>query len=184
MAPKYTKATCPECNTTFDRVPVDGDEDGLYACIEVTPCADPTCGKLLCADCAQFHSGCCGQIFCADHLVLIEDGTDKPLQCCAACAAECEPLPAAIPPQRETRTAVPLAAPRCPECLSTEIVAQSYDYGMDTDTGYRDAGEQFRCLACGEVGDAEDVLVSAPRVTRMPAAREIAAAMLGAAEVA
>jgi hypothetical protein len=81
IRPTHTAATCPACNTDYDRLPLDYDEDGIgYA------------------------------TFCADHLVSVADGTDQPLHCCPACADECEPmeLPITMPPASETR---PLAIP-------------------------------------------------------------------------
>jgi hypothetical protein len=96
MATKTTtSATCPECQTDFSNLPVDFDEDGYgNAILEVRPCSDPTCGKLLCPCCATFQCDGCGETFCTDHLVAIPDGTDRPLQCCAACAAQDEALQA------------------------------------------------------------------------------------------
>jgi hypothetical protein len=44
--------------------------------------------------------------------------------------------------------------------LSTDVNVREYDFGVCPQTGYRDAGERFRCLACGAAGDADD-LVSA-----------------------
>lgn len=100
MEPQFTSASCPTCNTLFDRLPVEYDADIGYAVLEVHPCGDATCGKLLCACCDQFHCDGCGQAFCADHLISVPDGTDHPLHCCPPCAAECEPvgLPSPIPP--------------------------------------------------------------------------------------
>ena len=100
MKPQFTSASCPTCNTLVERLPVEYDEDGGYAVLEVRPCADATCGKLLCACCDQFHCDGCGQTFCMDHLVSVADGTQAPLHCCPTCAAECESLarPAPIPP--------------------------------------------------------------------------------------
>lgn len=46
----------------------------------------------------------------------------------------------------------------CPECLSTNVDVREYDFGMCPQTGYRDAGERFRCLACGATGDADDLV--------------------------
>lgn len=172
---KTTSATCPLCNTHFASVPVDGDEDGnAYAALEVTPCAE--CGALLCAECPQFHSDCCGLHFCASHLVVVEDGTERPLQCCTACAAipQDDEMPPPIPAQRETRHAEPAIAARCPECLSAEIRCEAYAF-VDAGTGYSEAGEQFRCNACGAVGEACEVIWSAPRVVK-PIRRESAAA--------
>lgn len=102
---KFTDTTCPNCCTYFDRLPFERDEDG-YGCsvLPVTPCAAPTCGTLLCSCCDQFHCDGCGDTFCADHMISIPDG-ETPLRCCPACADEVEPLPAAIPPQSETRPA-------------------------------------------------------------------------------
>jgi hypothetical protein len=95
---RFDSATCPNCQTYFDRLPVDGDEDGAYVALEVKPCA--TCGALLCPCCSRFACDGCDQTFCSEHVVLVEDGTPNPLKCCATCAAECEPLPARIEPQR------------------------------------------------------------------------------------
>lgn len=105
MAHTFTSTTCPLCFTYFDRVPVDGDGIDTYAVLEVRPCS--ACGALLCACCEQFACDGCGETFCAEHLVTVPDG-NSPLHCCKACADECEPyeLPAAIPPQSETRPAL------------------------------------------------------------------------------
>jgi hypothetical protein len=101
MVKQFTSASCPTCDTLFERLPVEYDEDGGYAFLEMHPCAG--CGKMLCACCDQFHCDGCGQTFRADHLVSVPDGTDSHLHCCEACAAEYEPLelPARIPPQSE-----------------------------------------------------------------------------------
>jgi hypothetical protein len=111
MRRTHTSASCPTCETLFERLPVECDEDGGYAFLEVRPCADPECGKFLCACCDQFHCDGCGQTFCADHLVSVPDGTDRPLHCCACCAAEsdaCE-LPAPLPSQPDLRPGRKLA---------------------------------------------------------------------------
>jgi hypothetical protein len=92
MKTTFTSASCPSCNTLFERLPVEYDGDTGYAVLEVHPCADPTCGKMLCACCDQFHCDGCGETFCADHLVSIPDGTDRPLHCCTSCADESKPL--------------------------------------------------------------------------------------------
>ena len=111
--PKFTNAECPECRTSFDRLPVEYDEDCIgYAVLEVTPCADAICAKLLCPCCDRFACDGCGLTFCTDHMVRVDDGTDTPLRCCMACAAECEGIPAPIPPQPElvyTRTNLEVA---------------------------------------------------------------------------
>jgi hypothetical protein len=46
----------------------------------------------------------------------------------------------------------------CPECLSDEVTVQEYDFVICPQTGYHDAGERFRCLACGAIGDADDLV--------------------------
>lgn len=45
----------------------------------------------------------------------------------------------------------------CPECGSDEVTVEEYDFGICRETGYHDAGERFRCLACGADGDADDL---------------------------
>jgi hypothetical protein len=47
---------------------------------------------------------------------------------------------------------------RCPECLSDAVVIHEYDFGVCQQTGYRDAGERFRCRACGATGDVGDLV--------------------------
>jgi hypothetical protein len=54
----------------------------------------------------------------------------------------------------------------CPMCGSSHLRAIQFDFGRDP-TGYRDAGEGFRCLACGAEGDAEDA-----EPPRIPPGRE------------
>lgn len=45
----------------------------------------------------------------------------------------------------------------CPKCQSSDILihSESYDFGMDPETGYIDAGESssYQCLACGHTGN-------------------------------
>ena len=45
----------------------------------------------------------------------------------------------------------------CPECSSANVVVEPYDFGTCPRTGYLDAGERFRCLACGATGDSSDL---------------------------
>ena len=52
---------------------------------------------------------------------------------------------------------------RCPECLSEEITVHQYDFGTCPETGYHDAGERFRCGACGAEGDADDLCAAGER---------------------
>jgi hypothetical protein len=103
---QFSSATCTECRTDFDRLPVEYDGDLGYAVLPVKPCTSVTCEKLLCPCCDQFHCDYCALTFCVDHLVSVPDG-ERPLHLCTECAAGVEPveLPAAIPPQRETRIA-------------------------------------------------------------------------------
>ena len=143
------------------------DEDGAYAVLEVRPCAE--CHALLCPACSVFQCDCCGDTFCTLHLVVLPDGTDQPLRVCTACAATEEEEVLPIPAQRETRHADPAqVVARCPECLSGQLVCVPFDFGRDEETGYHDAGEGFRCLACGCEGDAGDVLleVEAPAAAK------------------
>ena len=88
-----TTAHCPVCDSVF--YGCDQDEDG-YPYFETTRCADPTCEVRLCgATCQELSFQCdgCGHRFCLAHLVLIPDGTDRPLKCCAICAAGVELVP-------------------------------------------------------------------------------------------
>ena len=85
MATSFTSASCPTCETFFDRVPVEYDEDGGYVCLEVYPCAG--CGTMLCACCDQFHCDGCGQTFCRGHRV-----SDDDLDLCTSCVAESKPI--------------------------------------------------------------------------------------------
>ena len=45
----------------------------------------------------------------------------------------------------------------CPECGSTQVTIDAFDFGICSQTGYRDAGERFHCRECGAQGDADDV---------------------------
>src|ERR1039457_296992 len=92
MKHSFDSASCPTCNTFFERLPVEYDEDGGYAFLAMHPCADSVCEELLCSCCDQFHCDGCGETFCADHLVSIPDGTARPLHYCTACADESKPL--------------------------------------------------------------------------------------------
>jgi hypothetical protein len=44
----------------------------------------------------------------------------------------------------------------CPQCGSQNLAYGSYDGGCDSETGYADAGERYRCLDCGSTGDVDD----------------------------
>ncbi len=45
----------------------------------------------------------------------------------------------------------------CTECDSEKVVVEPFDFGTCPQTGYRDAGEKFRCLHCGATGNASDM---------------------------
>ena len=80
MRPSFTSATCPECQTYFDRLPVAGDGRDVYAALEVKPCRE--CGAMLCSCCAQFACDACGNTVCLSHLAIVDD-----LRCCSECTA-------------------------------------------------------------------------------------------------
>ena len=61
---------------------------------------------------------------------------------------------------------------QCPECLSEELAAYAYDFGICPETGYRDAGERFRCRSCGATGLVEDVVLDLDTAAKRPAALE------------
>ncbi len=46
----------------------------------------------------------------------------------------------------------------CPECLSDDVEVCAYDFGICRETGYHDAGDRFRCRACGATGNAVDLV--------------------------
>jgi hypothetical protein len=41
--------------------------------------------------------------------------------------------------------------------LSEDVEIREYDFGVCRETGYHDAGERFRCRACGAIGEAADL---------------------------
>jgi len=45
----------------------------------------------------------------------------------------------------------------CPDCGSSNVRVQSYDYGVCPETGHHDAGERYVCKDCGATGDADDL---------------------------
>ena len=158
----FDSATCPNCQTYFDRLPVERDENGAYVVLESRPCA--TCGQMLCPCCSTFACDGCNQIHCSDHVVVVPDGTDKPLKCCATCAAECEPLE------------LPAVAAMCPDCGSLDLVAEVFHGAVCSETGYSDEGEMYRCVECGSTGPAEDALPRVP--ARIEPQRETVAATM------
>src|SRR5437660_374897 len=96
MATHFTTASCPTCETSFDRIPVEYDGDQGYAALELKPCCE--CGTLLCPCCEQFQCDGCAANFCPEHLASIPDGTLTPLRCCATCAAEVEVIELPLAP--------------------------------------------------------------------------------------
>jgi len=42
------------------------------------------------------------------------------------------------------------------ECGSNEVTVNAFDFGICSQARYHDAGERFRCRACGASGDAAD----------------------------
>ncbi|MFN0172484.1 MAG: hypothetical protein ACKV22_39275 [Bryobacteraceae bacterium] len=47
----------------------------------------------------------------------------------------------------------------CPDCGSENVRIEEYDFGVGRETGYHDAGELYRCLTCGAVGDAAEIVM-------------------------
>lgn len=68
LTQRCADATCSECRTLFENLPVESDEDS--ACVEIPtePCHDDECATRLCPNCPQFTCVCCGLTFCMDHL--------------------------------------------------------------------------------------------------------------------
>jgi hypothetical protein len=144
---RFDSATCPNCQTYFDRLPVDGDEDGnYYIVLESTPCS--TCGQMLCPCCEQFTCEH-GEPHCIEHLAEV-DG----LKCCPVCLAE--------------MAAADAGRPMCPDCGSVELVGEIFHGSMDRETGYTDCQELYRCLTCGSRGPTEDVIEPAAPTKREP----------------
>lgn len=44
----------------------------------------------------------------------------------------------------------------CPECGGDDLSFTDYDFGIDMETGWRDAGTRFTCRACGESADISE----------------------------
>lgn len=49
---------------------------------------------------------------------------------------------------------------KCPRCGSDDLRWDEYDGGIDSETGYHDAGELYICEDCGDSGPAEDAEVT------------------------
>jgi hypothetical protein len=164
----FQSATCPNCQTFYDRLPVDGDEDGnVWVVLESKPCG--TCGQMLCPCCEQFvceH----GETHCIEHLTVLDPESKHPLKCCPACLAEA----------REQEVA---AAAMCPDCGSVELVGETFHGSMDRETGYTECQELYRCLTCGSRGPSEEV-IEQPVPNKKEAQRETAPAIAAKAGVA
>ena len=46
----------------------------------------------------------------------------------------------------------------CPQCLSDRLILDTFDFGVDPETGYRDQGASFQCEVCGEMGDVSELV--------------------------
>lgn len=47
---------------------------------------------------------------------------------------------------------------RCPECQGDQVRIVEYDFGVCSQTGYRDAGERFQCSDCGFSAGVEELI--------------------------
>ena len=63
----------------------------------------------------------------------------------------------------------------CPQCGSQNLEYGSYEGTCDSETGYVDAGDRYRCLDCGSTGDVDEtaqalvMLAQEPRKPMTPA---------------
>jgi hypothetical protein len=63
----------------------------------------------------------------------------------------------------------------CPQCGSRNLEYGSYEGTCDSETGYVDAGDRYRCLDCGSTGDVDEtaqalvMLAQEPRKPMTPA---------------
>jgi len=48
------------------------------------------------------------------------------------------------------------------------VTIEEYDFGACPLTGYHDAGERFRCRACGAAGDVDDLVPVETTAIRSP----------------
>lgn len=172
MRTKFASATCTNCNTDFDRIPVDYCEDGQgYVAIPVQKCAHPTCDVLLCPCCPQVHTDCCGETVCADHAVSVEDGTDRPLHFCPTCAAEWN--------QQELDLVPEVAAHACIEHLSPLAAAAVESHGLESGPFEHTEETRWSCGECGQIYTEAEADLLYRQALKRPAAGElrIAAAM-------
>lgn len=148
MRTQYGQTECSTCQTSFEGLPVEHDGDRIFAILETTAC--PVCFVQLCPCCNATHCQDCGAFVCSSHIVIIPDGTPKPLELCPACAAE------ALQQELELEP-VPDLIPSCPQCHGQDVDIRGYHFGVSEQTGYVDAGERFECRACGATDDVEEL---------------------------
>ena len=69
-----------------------------------------------------------------------------------------------MPNKRKGKT----KGPSCPDCGAhvKHLSIHPYDFGQDSETGYKDAGERYHCSKCGGSGDASDVQEAATTLTK------------------
>jgi hypothetical protein len=58
--------------------------------------------------------------------------------------------------------------PATPAPGSQNLAYGSYDCGYDSETGYADAGERYRCLDCGSTGDVDDAAPALAMLAQEP----------------
>jgi hypothetical protein len=58
--------------------------------------------------------------------------------------------------------------PATPAPGSQNLAYGSYDCGCDSETGYADAGERYRCLDCGSTGDVDDAAPALAMLAQEP----------------
>ena len=101
---------------------------------EMSRCSEPGCGEpegtWMCPDCRKgARCECCQEPYCFEHLTNVPCGDESEPEghverWCAAC----------------------LKAMTCPQCGEIKDDIQDYDWGMEQQTGYHDAGRA--CAEC------------------------------------
>lgn len=103
--------------------------------------------------CDRCHGESCGQLLPEDKLTMIEG---QPF-CAACCVCSGCGQPATLMMDGDLLCRACRALhPGCPECGANDFRVQEYDFGMDRETGTRDAGERGICRACGCNADISD----------------------------
>ena len=46
----------------------------------------------------------------------------------------------------------------CPQCFSSDLRPEPYDFGRCSQTGYHDAGVKYICQSCGTVSGEDELL--------------------------